>query len=95
MRSGNVRTGGICNQISYRLVRVVSQGCSPCSASVSVPPVPEQDAEDEPDEHEQVMAPAMGPKPLDPEPLGPRRSIAIVQRDYSSRDPLPNVSITR
>ena len=38
----------------YRLVRVVSQACSPPSATTSVPPEPEHDAEDEPDEHEQL-----------------------------------------
>ena len=40
---------------AYRDVIVDPQGCSPCSTTASVPPVPEQDADDEPDKHEQAV----------------------------------------
>ena len=44
----------------YRVSRVVSQACNPPSATKSVPPPPEHDAEDEPDEHVQKVVDGVG-----------------------------------
>ena len=41
-------------EVSYKLVIVVSQACSPCSAAERLPELPEHDTESESDEHEQL-----------------------------------------